>query len=225
MKRHLVLLVASLGLWLLPSHMLAARAQNRAQSFGPSGSLPTLQRAYPVQPLPINPNRLNSLSQRWAQNQYRLYGLSLQALNRLQPLQPKDQVLALQLFNRQLLLYRSLEMLGGNGRPRFDSPVLRLMGEQSQDLPNWKAALLAAASALPQGWLIWEYNLLTGEASIRSLRDSSEARFGSLPLVVIDLHTPNSSEGFSSREAYLQAVLDNISFEKIEQALERFGVR
>lgn len=225
MKRHLALLAASLGLWLLPSYLLAAQPQNRAQSFGPSGSLPSLQQVYTAEPLPINPNRLDGLSQRWAQNQYRLYGLSLQALNRLQPLQPKDQALALQLFNRQLLLYRSLEMLGGNGRPRFDSPVLRLMGEQSQDLPKWKAALLAAAADLPQGWLIWEYNLLTDKASVRSLRDSSEARFGSLPLVVIDLHSPGSSEGFSSREAYIQAVLGNISFEKIEQALERFGVR
>lgn len=220
-RRHAFLLAGLIcSLW-----ASGASAQPRAESFGPSGSLPTLQRAYPAQPLPVSPNRLDGLSQNWVQNQYRLYSLSLQALNRLQPVQPKDQALALQLFNRQLLLYRSLDMLGGSGRPRFDSPVLRLMGEQNPDLPQWKAALLAAAEALPQGWLIWEYNLLTGQASVRSLRDSSEAAFGSLPLVVIDLHTPESSAGFSSRAAYIEAVLRNISFDKLEQALARFGVR
>lgn len=212
------LLLASFLICLTP----AVTAQPRVESLGPAGNIPSLNPKWVPQAVPINTNRLEGLSQRWAQNQYRLYQLSVHALNRLKPGQ--DQPLALQLFNRQWLLYRSLEMLGGQGRPRFDSPVLRLMNESSQELPRWREEIQTAAAELSQGWVIWEYNVLTQQAQVLSLRDSSEARFGAVPLVVIDLHTPQSSEGFGNRSAYVQAVLNNLSWEKIERELARWGV-
>jgi len=229
MKIHTIWLALSLawGLAWCPGWLTAQAQTPILNQLPPPGSTPSLQRRYPVQPVPINTNRLRGLSQSWAQEQYRLYSLAIQALNRLDPTQPRDQVLATQAFNRQLLLYRSLEMLGGDGFPRLDSPALVLLGEASQELPQWKARMQTAAAYLENsGWVVWEYNLLTRRAEVVSLRDASEARLGSIPLVVLDLQRSHYERPFANdRAAYVQALLNNLNWGKIENELARWGVR
>lgn len=199
-----------------------------ARSFDSTGAVPRLGGPLEVRPIPFNPGRLFGLPGTWAQDQYRQYGRAVVALNRVlaRGNAPADQSLALQLFNRQALLYSFLDSLGGEGPPTR-SVVLNLMQQQGLSYANWQAQVLALAPYLADGgWIVWEYNLISGSSSLYPAHDETDLKLGSLPLVTLNL-SKEAYRGLAEGDpaAYTRLLLANIDWEGVADRLIALGFR
>ena len=199
-----------------------------ARSFDSTGAVPRLGGPLEVRPIPFNAGRLYGLPATWAQDQYRQYGRAVVALNRVlsRGNAPADQSLALQLFNRQALLYSFLDSLGGEGPPTR-SVVLNLMQQQGLSYAAWQDQVLALAPYLADGgWIVWEYNLISGSASLYPAHDETDLKLASVPLVTLNLNQEAyRGQAESDPVAYTQLLLANIDWEGVAGRLNALGFR
>lgn len=204
-----------------------ARAQVTLQPLPEQGSIPSLGGPLPVRGIPLNSSRLDRLSPSWVEDQYRLYGRTVVALNRVLERRnpsPADRSLAMALFNRQALSFAFLENLGGDGLPP-QGVVQRLLAEQASSPEAWQQQVQQLAEYLGgQGWIIWEYNLLTRSTSLYPARDETDLKVASLPLIVLSL-TRNPEQGMSDTPDYVSRLLANLRWQAANARLAAIGVR
>ncbi|PKL76531.1 MAG: hypothetical protein CVV27_09765 [Candidatus Melainabacteria bacterium HGW-Melainabacteria-1] len=225
-------LISALALLSLGATPTLAQTSLPVQNADPSRNLPGLGGPIQMRGIPFNSNRLFGLPSRWADEQYRQYGLSVLALNRVlarggpSGAAPADQALALQLFNRQALSWRFLESLGGQGLPTQSNVLNRLQAE-GLDLNSWQARVLALAAQLKggSGWIIWEYNLLTGNTGLYAAQDDTDVRIASMPLLVMNLNQQTYQALNIDQESYTRLLLNNLNWESVSARLNQFGLR
>lgn len=210
---------------------MSAQAQVTLQPAPVQGSIPSLGGPLPVKGIPINTHRLDRLSASWVEDQYRIYSRTVVNLNKVL-VRPNpsgaDRSLALSLFNQQALTFAFLENLGGRGfAPQ--GTALRLLTEQGISLESWQEQVRQLSRFLSeqghnQGWIIWEYNLLTRRASLYPARDETDLKAASLPLMVLRL---SRSPGFGLDDTadYLERLFANLNWEAANSRLSAIGVR
>ncbi len=212
-------------------HQTPAQAQITLQPAPVQGSIPSLGGPLPVKGIPINSNRLEQLSANWVEDQYRLYSRTIVNLNKIL-VRPNpsgaDRSLALSLFNQQALTFAFLENLGGRGfAPQ--GTALRLLTEQGISLESWQEQVRQLARFLSeqgqnQGWIIWEYNLLTRRASLYPARDETDLKVASLPLMVLSLNRA-PGQGLDDTADYIERLFVNLNWEVANLRLSAIGVR
>lgn len=181
--------------------------------------VPELERPLPM---PVSVRSFDFRLRRWAQAQYLRYQRAFTQYQKLQAedFSPGRQVRLSALYNQQFLLYRSLESIGGDAVLASDTPALSLMQNEGLTQARWQARVRALSAYLEQsGWIIWDYQSLSKRARLLPALDVNDLHVGSLPLVVIEHNEFAWKPHFESREAYLEAILSHLNWERVNLIL------
>jgi Fe-Mn family superoxide dismutase len=221
--------------WLMLAH--PALAQQRGQSL-PSSTAPQFQQAYPILPLPFNPERLTGISRAQVQAWQESYADTVRFLNgqeRAQkalvadtPVPRRRQVEQewLAAYNKRLLHEVAFSHLGGDGLPRGTIELMLLA--RFGGLANWQARWKELATTLNSGtgWVVMEYNLFTRQLELVALPGSSAATVGGIPLLAMDMHAYAYDRDFGvDRAIYVDTWLNNLDWEAVNRRLTGLGVR
>jgi Fe-Mn family superoxide dismutase len=228
------LLMLCLGLLLLGHPALA---QQRGQSL-PNSTAPQFQQAYPILPLPFNPERLTGISRAQVQAWHNSYADTVRFLNGQErarkalaldtPVARRRQVEQewLAAYNKRLLHEIAFSHMGGDGLPR--GAIELMLAARFGGLANWQTRWKELATTLNSGtcWVVMEYNLLTRQLELVALPGSSAATVGGIPLLAMDMHAYAYDRDFGvDRAIYVNTWLTNLDWEAINRRLNGLGVK
>jgi Fe-Mn family superoxide dismutase len=125
--------------------------------------------------------------------------------------------------NGQILHEVYWDTMGGDGKPSDSLEVIKKIKEDFGSIDAWKADFIAAGKS-GRGWVVFSIDMLTDGKTRNFLYDvhNQGGMVGSVPLVAADIFEHAYYHKFGpDRAAYLQALVDNIDWSKVEQRFKK----
>jgi Fe-Mn family superoxide dismutase len=127
--------------------------------------------------------------------------------------------------NGQLLHEVYWGTMGGDGKPKDNMEVIKRIKEDFGSVDAWREDFIAAGKS-GRGWAVFASDLLSDGKLRNFLYDAHNQGgvIGSFPLVSADVfeHAYYHKLG-PDRAAYLQALVNNIDWGKVEERYKRYG--
>ena len=115
------------------------------------------------------------------------------------------------------------DTMGGDGKYGEDLEVIKKIKEDFGSVDAWKADFIAAGKS-GRGWVVFSLDLLTDGKTRNFMYDvhNQGGMVGSMPLISADVFEHAYYHKFGpDRAAYLQALVDNIDWKKVEARYKR----
>jgi Fe-Mn family superoxide dismutase len=125
--------------------------------------------------------------------------------------------------NGQILHEVYWDTMGGDGKPNDSFEVIKKIKEDFGSIDAWKADFIAAGKS-GRGWVVFSIDMLTDGKTRNFLYDvhNQGGMVGSIPLVAADIFEHAYYHKFGpDRAGYLQALVDNIDWSKVEQRFKK----
>lgn len=125
--------------------------------------------------------------------------------------------------NGQILHEVYWDTMGGDGKPNDSFEVIKKIKEDFGSIEAWKADFIAAGKS-GRGWVVFSIDMLTDAKTRNFLYDvhNQGGMVGSVPLIAADIFEHAYYHKFGpDRAGYLQALVDNIDWSKVEQRFKK----
>jgi Fe-Mn family superoxide dismutase len=214
----------------------SAMPTSSAQDQGADGGLaPAYRGKHELVPLPFDPKKLRGLSEELIVSHHENnYGGALRNLNKVEAAlasASKDTApfVVSGLKERELTFSNSVTLhelyfgnLGGDGKAAGD--VSKALGETYGSLGRWEEEFRATGASLGggSGWVILDFELSTRTLRTHWSGNHTQARAGSLPLLVMDMYEHAYQMDYGAAAAkYIDAFFANLRWEEVERRFER----
>src|SRR4051812_322323 len=221
-----------------PGALMAAERLVAAESKGAPAVLPPAGGSgagkHVVAPLPFDPKKLNGISEKLIVSHHdNNYAGAVKNLNKVEEQLAgtnKDTpgFLIGGLKERELTFTNSMILheqyfgnLGGNGKA--GGPIQQKLTSSYGSFGKWEEHFRAVGLSLAggSGWVVVDYNLLSGEVRSTWAGNHTQALAGGLPLLVMDMYEHAYAIDYGAAAAkYIDAFFQNINWDAVNARLE-----
>ncbi len=209
---------------------------SRSQDQGAEGELaPAYRGKHELVPLPFDPKKLRGISEKLIVSHHENnYGGALRNLNKVEAALAtvsKDTApfVVAGLKERELTFSNSVTLhelyfgnLGGDGKAAGE--VSKALAETYGSHVRWEEEFRATGASLGggSGWVILDFELATRALRTAWSGNHTQAKAGSLPLLVMDMYEHAYQMDYGAAAAkYIDAFFENIRWQEVEQRFAR----